>query len=212
MEKRPFAKRYYSRIFTYLVLGTSYVVLGLILFRAELVALLGTGTYGDSVHVLPYLCIAQGLWTIQTPFNVGLVLKRKTHYIAIVFVGTAIVNVIANSILVPRYGQIGAGMASIVTFSVLGAMCYFAARRFYVVEYEWARCLKIASVVVVVGILSLYIPRSTWLLAGVAKLILLVAVLPILFALGFLHVDEREMIVKASRNAKAFLRMMLSSK
>src|SRR3989339_551308 len=55
----------------------------------------------------------------------------------------AVVNVIANLLLIPRLGMTGAAVATLLSYVVMAVGIYFPSQRFYHVRYEWSRLARV---------------------------------------------------------------------
>jgi peptidoglycan biosynthesis protein MviN/MurJ (putative lipid II flippase) len=100
-------------------------------------------------------------------------------------------NVILNLVLVPPLGIVGAGLALIASYLVVLVLVYVFTQRLFPVPYEWRRlALVVLSAAALVGAGEALLPTSGF--AGLAgRAVLWLAYPGILFAMGFLHEEER---------------------
>lgn len=61
-----------------------------------------------------------------------------------VFGAGAVVNVLANLLLIPGMGIMGAAYATLASYVVIAAGIYFSSQKFYKVAYEWKRIVTLA--------------------------------------------------------------------
>jgi O-antigen/teichoic acid export membrane protein len=87
----------------------------------------------------------------------------------------AIANLILNLILIPRFGILGAALATLLSYMLLPIIEYPIVRRIYPIPYEWGRLCKL--LVVSTGIYLVGILLKTgqlWIDLGVGATLILV--------------------------------------
>src|SRR5205814_9482128 len=100
---KDWAARYYSIAMTYAYFGGVLLVLGLSLFAREVVVLLLSPAYAESYRVVSLVALSYLLLGMRSIVHVGMVLRRRTVAYARAFGSAAVVNVVANFLLIPRY-------------------------------------------------------------------------------------------------------------
>ena len=118
--------------------------------------------------------------------SIGVGRSRRTQFNWVVSGAAAIVNVALNLVLIPRYGMMGAAVATVAAYIVLFAGMALRAQRLYPVPYQWRRVVVAAAVAVGLTVAGklLHVP-----LAGAIALILLYPLA--LLAAGFYLPAER---------------------
>jgi O-antigen/teichoic acid export membrane protein len=101
----------------------------LVTFAHPIIRILYSNRYPDAVVVLRILAI----WWLIKPFGTmaGNIFygAGRPRTLAIITLGTVVLNVIANLVLIPRYGIAGAAWASIISFSVGILIGYYLMRK-----------------------------------------------------------------------------------
>ncbi|OQX58263.1 MAG: hypothetical protein B5M49_02035, partial [Thermotoga sp. 4484_232] len=69
-------------------------------------------SYRESAVVMPFLVLIPVMTTISTVTGIGISLKRRTEFHTLITGLTALLNFTGNVILVPKYGAIGASIAT----------------------------------------------------------------------------------------------------
>jgi len=164
-----------------------------------------------AAQVLPILCLAQVFYVTQTSFPVGITLKRKTEYIPLILSGVALTTLVANFLLVPHFGIIGAGFAGLLSAIVFAVLTYTISQRLYHVEYDAVRAAKVPvvllSVFAIARVLGTFLP--SWLFWGVRILALPFSLL-MLCAWRFFQEDElqigRRQLTLLTEQVKALVR------
>jgi len=138
------AKRTYAFVLTYLVLVTSWVATGLTLLSPWLVRWLAAPSFESASRVVGPLSFAAVAFAGYMVVAIGVGRVRRTRFNWVVTGTAAAVNVALNLILIPRYGMMGAAVATIAAFATMfGGMSWWA-QRMYPVPYQWRRVLTAA--------------------------------------------------------------------
>jgi O-antigen/teichoic acid export membrane protein len=179
-------KRYYSKILTYFVFGLFLTGLGLALFSKEIIKVLTFNpAYWAGYSVVPYIILAYVFSGAKSVVNMGLYLKRKTSYIAYNTIGAAILNLILNFLLIPKYRMMGAAVATIISFAVLYLVTYFVANRFYKIPYENAKLLKMLGLSIILFFLSTLVTEFHIFPRIIIKLLIIISFPIILYFMKF---------------------------
>ena len=81
--------------------------------------------------------VGQGIYFIVSPY---IFYKEQTHYNAYIGVVIAIINVILNIILIPKFGIQGAAYAAFVTWSLLATAFFLFSIKVH--KMPWKKVLK----------------------------------------------------------------------
>jgi O-antigen/teichoic acid export membrane protein len=143
------AKRTYSYVLTYLLLVTCWMSLALAVLAPWLVELLAPkGNFERSAEAVPLLCFAAAAYAGYSVLAIGIGRARQTQWNWVVTGIAAAVNIALNVILIPRYGMMGAAVATLVAYLVLFLGMWLNSRRVYPVPYQWRRVITLATVAV----------------------------------------------------------------
>ena len=180
------AKRTYAYVLTYLLTLASWLSLALGALAPWWVRLLTAPLFQRAEKGVALLAFAGTLYAGYTVLAIGSGRARKTQLNWVVTGTGAAVNVALCFWLVPRWGMVGAAIATLVSYLVLFLGMTAYAQRVYPVRYQWRRvatCLG-AAVGLVVAARASDLP--------LAPSVLLVLVYPLaLGALGFYLPAER---------------------
>ncbi|MBI1807867.1 MAG: polysaccharide biosynthesis C-terminal domain-containing protein [Ignavibacteria bacterium] len=198
--KEPNAKEIFARVLTYFLLFMSGIFLALTLFVENLVNISIFGkhlihpSYWSGLNIVPIVLLGYMFLGISTNLSAGMYIQKKTQYApAITFIG-ALVNIVANYILIPSMGMLGAAWATLLAYFAMAVTLYFVVQSFYPVQYEFSRMIKILAAVAVVMVLYYSVPlpemtRSSPLRIG-WKFGLLVLFLGLMYGLRFFEAKE----------------------
>ena len=189
--REPNAREIFAKVMTLFVLMASLVWIIISLFIENLARLeIGAGRSLIEKHFLPGLVVVPIILLaylfngIYVNLQAGLYIKEKTKFFPLVTGAGAVVNVVANLLLIPALGIVGAALATLASYLVMAAALFYFAQRFYRIDYEYAKILKILAAVVIAAGLYYYgtyhggltIAHKGILLLGFAAALLLLRV------------------------------------
>lgn len=194
IEKRPDAKRIYATIATYFVLAMSLGGLVLSVFSRELISILATKAYEDASRVIPIVAVAMIFMCSENVFQVGLLIKGKSMYIALSKGIAACVSVLFNIMLIPRYGMMGAAITVLLSMAVYCATILHFSQKTYFIHFEYKRLGKIVAAALIVFSLTSFV-NSGNLWASIILKTGTLALFPVLLVtLGFLNLEETALL------------------
>ena len=183
------AKRTYAWVLTYVVVFMSWAATGLALLSPWLVEWIAAPAFSSSSEVVGPLAFSVVLFSGYVVIAIGLGRTKRTQFNWVITGAAAIVNVSLNLFLIPRYGMMGAAIATLAAYATMFVGMIWWAQRVYPVRYQWRRvvtAVAVAVAIVVAGKLAG---------AGLAVALLLSLVYPLVLALtGFYLPAERRAI------------------
>ena len=190
--KEPDAKETFSRFPTYFLLLGSFIGLGIILGAEHVIKIMGPREYWSSYKVVPILVVSILLGTggLQGLMNVGIFLKKKTKYAPLIVACGAILNILFNAILVPKYGMIGAAFGTLIASVAMVIITLRINQRVYPVSYEFKRIAHLSVLFSIIVSMS-YIVHidSLWIAILVTGSFVLFFIL-LLFLTRFFTIQE----------------------
>ncbi len=121
IEDEREARRTYAFVLTYLVLLTTWVATGLALLSPWIVDWIAAPAFAESSRVVGPLAFAAVAFGAYIVVVIGVGRARRTQFNWVVTGAAAAVNVALNLILIPRYGMMGAAVATIAAFVTMFA-------------------------------------------------------------------------------------------
>lgn len=105
-----------------------FMILAILLLREELLALFGEGFTAAQMVILP---LSAGLIcrAFVGPGERIMMMTGQQGRCAAIYVGTVIIDIILNMLLIPRYGIEGAAVATAISFALMAIMLFIAIRR-----------------------------------------------------------------------------------
>jgi O-antigen/teichoic acid export membrane protein len=186
IAKAPDARERYSRAFTYfssvLILATLLLCLGL----DEIYELTVDPKFQASKSIVPVVAFSYVFFGIHTVSIVGIYLKERTSLMPLICGASAVCNVGANILLVPRYGMHAAAWTTFASFTLMAALTWYFSDRLYHVPYRlgsFAAALVLAAAAVWA---STRLPHGSIILAISLKLLLFAAIAFVFVRFGLL--------------------------
>jgi O-antigen/teichoic acid export membrane protein len=203
-EKDP--GRIYSTVSTYVVAVLVLLVTGLCALAPAVVALFTTPAFHPAAQVTPWIALGvmfQGLYLVG---SIGLVITKRTTRYPVSTGLAAVVSLIANILLIPKYGMLGAAWANVIAYFTLAAVTSAFSWQVYPIPYEWSRLARIAAA----GVLSFLAAQWTVpvSLHPVTSLLVRAAVIvptyfAALYVMRFFHPRELRMLIELRQRVLA---------
>jgi O-antigen/teichoic acid export membrane protein len=141
--KEKDAPRTFATMTTY---GLAILVLlaaGLSAVANDLVRLMTAPRYHDAWRVIPPITIAVTLqgWYLLT--SIGMNITKRTQYYPLAAGAAAVSNILANVILIPRFGMMGPAWSNVISYAVLAGTAFVLSQRLYPIRYEYGRIARV---------------------------------------------------------------------
>ena len=160
----------------------------LTLFSFDFLKLMTTPAYYGAGTVIIFLVPAILLGNMYIFFP-GIVIEKKTNLILYINVCGAILNILLNYLLIPRFGIDGAAVASMISYFIIFIIYIFFGQRFYYIAHNWYKIIIASFIAFILVIIkpqiSLYF-NAQWSI----NLIIILFFLTILFHIGLINYKE----------------------
>jgi O-antigen/teichoic acid export membrane protein len=191
--KEPDAKRTFATITTYGIAVLALLAAGMSAVARDFVRLMTQPKFHGAAVVIPWIAIAVTLQGVYLLTSIGMNITKRTQYYPLAAGAAAAANIVANVVLIPRFGIMGPAWANVISYAVLAGVAYVFSQRFYPIRYEVGRIARIVAAGVAAYLAAvLLVPDFRLALVGVlARGLVVVAVYPaVLGATGFFHRQE----------------------
>lgn len=194
MFNKPNAKRFFSKMFTYFALVLVFFALVISIFSKEVIILFAKNNplFWKAIPLVPILCITYSLKGLEYIVIFGLHYAKKTKFIAYIVIIGASLNLIFNFLLIPVMGIYGAAVTSLASQLLVIFLIYQSAQKFYKIDYEIIKVLKIFFIAIVFFAISYSIQHMILIPRLGIKVILLISFPVILYYWNFF--EEIELI------------------
>lgn len=180
----------YSRVTTYFFVVVVIAEISVGILAPTILEVLTTPPYFPAAPVIQILAVGFCIYSLHNFFSVAAIIKNKTWYLPIPYVVAAVVAIVLNYLLLPRFGYMAAAWVTVGTYTIFSATIYFTLNRFYPIPYEWGRM----GILFLLGV-ALMVASNMWRFdsqaAEIMKQLAMLFVLPAFVLLGpFLKRDE----------------------
>lgn len=184
------AKRTYAHVFTFWAIGMGWSLAALTLLSAPYMALTFPESTHEAIPVVPLLATGVVLYGAYLVLIIGATISKRTRMTAVIAIAAGGANVGLNFLFIPWLGIVGAGITTVIGFTLLAGLQWLNGRRMYPITYDWSRVGLIAVYTAGLVALSVWILPLTGLV-GIFLRVVLAAAYPVgLLALGALSVAE----------------------
>jgi O-antigen/teichoic acid export membrane protein len=195
--KEPDAQETYRTVSTYVLAVLVLLVSGLCAVAPDLVRLATTRQFHDAARVTPWIALGVMFQGIYLVGSIGLVITKRTTRYPLATGIAAGASLMANWLLIPRYGVQGAAWANTIAYATLSGVTVGFSQHLYPIRYEWSRLLRIASagiasyVVASVAVPTMRHPLAGLLMRGPTVIVVYGIVLAVT---GFFHEGEMQVL------------------
>jgi O-antigen/teichoic acid export membrane protein len=181
------APQTYAVITKYFVILGSLILLGVIVFADVLkFLLLDDKSYWQAMKVVPLIILANFFLGIYNNLSVWYKLTDKTYIGAYISIIGAIITLILNYILIPKYSYYGSAIATIAAYGSMMIISYILGNKYYPVPYDMEKISGYLGLSILFSVISFYGFRENYFV-GIPLLIVF---------MYFVYHNEKETINK----------------
>ncbi len=141
MVDKPNAKQFYAKMMTYYTFGLVFCAIGISLFGQEVVKVFTAQEpdYWGAFSVIPFIVfsIVFGMMKDQASYSFQIV--KRTGVMASIVVIVSLLNLGLNLLLIPFWGAVGAGMATLLAQMIYFGVMLRYGQRYYPISYEFRK-------------------------------------------------------------------------
>lgn len=193
-SKAENAKTLFARIASYFLLLMCSVLLFFTVFINDLVAIkilnrfIIHPDYWSGLNIVPIILSAYLFNGLAVIFSAGIYIEKKTYYLPITTITSAIINILFNFMLIPIFGIIGAALATLISYFSIALLNYIFSQKVYYIRYEYMRMFKVIIAVFILLLIN-YIFKEYFTII-VLKILLLTSFPIILYLLKYFEKEE----------------------
>jgi len=175
------AKGLYASVMKYFIIFCLMIFLTVTLFLDIFKYFIGPD-FRTGLSIVPIVLMANLLLGIFYNLSVWYKLTDKTKYGALIALIGAIITVVLNIALVPKYGYLGAAWAHLACYFTMVILSFIGGRIFYKVSYDLPHILLYFIFAFILYFLSIKVPMEE----GILKYVVHAIYILIFFAFAFL--------------------------
>lgn len=160
IAKNPEAKEIYRKIYNYYILFGCALGSLIILFSNEIFTILIDKNYHESIKIVFIGTISVFLLGVFNILNIGFYLKKSAKNISVAVCIGALLNLVMNFLLIPEYGIIGAGIASIAAYLFIVIYNFIQVERKISIGYNEKYLVLSLVLLLVLSYLNFHIPSG----------------------------------------------------
>ena len=183
------APQTYAIITKYFVIFGSFICLFVIVFVDLLkVPLVPKPEYWNAIKVVPIIVLANFFLGIYTNLSIWYKLTDKTHVGAYISIFGAVITLLLNYLLIPKYSFYGSALATIAAYGSMMILSYKLGQKQYPIPYDFKTIFGYLLFTILLSSISFYIPilRDNYYFKT----------LIILIFLAFIYKNEKKLINK----------------
>jgi len=183
------------------------MIFGISVFAKDVVRVMANPDYLDAWRLVPVISMAYFFNGLAEYTQLGALITKKTHFVAYSTTIAAVINIILNFLLIPKWGIYGAGVSTILSFYGRFIIVYKFSQRIYPVPYRWYRINSMIAFSAALFLITIYIDFDN-LIANIGKNAVVSLIYLAITYFYWLNDREREVIkriIKKPKQAMSFL-------
>ncbi len=161
------------------------VIAGVSAVAPELLTLLTTGDYAEGALVIPSVIAGLMIYGVHVMVGAGIFINKSSILIWLTL-AAAIVNIILNYLLIPPYGIMGAGIATMISYILLTTLEAIYGRKVLPINFPFMAALKFGSLAGIMYFILSYIHCDQLFITILCK----IAVGGVIYATLLLSTDQ----------------------
>lgn len=191
-RRDPEAPGLFAHLTSYLLAIYFFLWLGLAAFAPDFIKIMAPEEYWGAAALIPILGFAMIFDGIMPMVNLGPAFMKRTILRTYTVIAAALVNLLLNWLLIPRYGPPGAAWATLIAFFFQTTLALIVSLRLYPVPYQYGRVGIAAGSALALFAVSRFIPdENLWVTLGAKSLLVIGYPLALLHS-GFVEKDDLE--------------------
>lgn len=170
------AKEVYAKVFYVYTLLVGVFCMLISLFTPEALVVLTTPKYYDAgwvASILAFSYLAMGLTSIA---DIGTAIAKKTAPLGVISMISAIVLVLLNFLLIPKFGKEGAACSILLSQLIVPVFMFYVSQKVYPIPYEFKKVLLIGLFIIGASFLGRLIHTGNVMYDIGLKLMILIGV------------------------------------
>ncbi|MCQ9205009.1 MAG: oligosaccharide flippase family protein [Omnitrophica bacterium] len=166
----------------------SQEIIGLVVRKKEFMA--GSGL----IALIAFSYLQHGLGNF---FGWGLIMSKRSFYLSLNVLISAIVNISLNFFFIPLWGVLGAALATVISYFVWNGLKLYHSAKFYDLHFDLKRLSFITGLGIILYLFSLVIANGeTIVLNVITKFLLIMSYFGIFFITKFFTNEEKKYLKK----------------
>ena len=167
IKKIKYVMNYYLILF-------STLTISFLMVSPEIVKLMTPTSYWEGIYIIPLIILGYYFMFLYSfPVNYEFY-HKKTVWISIGTVLAAMINILFNYLLIPKYNEYGASVATLLSFLILFLFHYLIAR-FIIKDYETGFSLFLINLIIIcLAVILFYFIIKLFILRWIISILVLI--------------------------------------
>ncbi|MCA9167192.1 MAG: lipopolysaccharide biosynthesis protein [Planctomycetales bacterium] len=139
VQDTPDMRRILARMCTYATLVTCQFALWISVGAAPVLKLLCDEDYWDAHRVVPLIAASYVVLGLEHHFATGMHFARRTHWATAIGAFALFTLIVADIVLVPRYGMVAAAVATLLSTSLRSSLFLAVSHHYHPIPFELRR-------------------------------------------------------------------------
>lgn len=185
--KNENAKQTYALITKFFVIFGSLILLTVIVFADVLkMIMIKDESYWEAMKIVPLIILANFFLGIYNNLSVWYKLTDKTKIGAYISIVGAVLTLVLNYLLIPKYSYMGSAIGTIIAYGSMMIISYILGNKYYPVPYDMKKIGGYLGLSILFSILSFYFFRENYFI-GIPMIVLFTY---------FIYYNEKETLHK----------------
>ena len=189
-------KLLFNALLKYTLIIVIPATVGLFVLREQIITMVSGPKYLSGSLTLTILLLFPLIVSLNNVYNNNLLLREKTKLLAVIYLGAVFINLGLNVLLVPRYGISGAAIATVISYTFILVLFYFASWKQICWNFKYLRLTRIIAAALLMGLVLVFIEPQI-MLTKILSIILGASIYILLLFLFGVFIKEEYDIMKS---------------
>ena len=171
-DKKNSANSYALILETFIIIGSSILVLVVVSLDVLKVIFIGDPEYWQAMYIVPIILLANFCLGIYQNLSVWYKVTDKTKFAAYISSLGAIITLLLNIILIPKFSYLGSAIATLSAYFTMALLSYYFGKKHYPIPYNLQKILFYLVLSISLSSISFYGFRDN-LLVGISCVLIM---------------------------------------
>lgn len=151
-EGEQATREFLARVLYFYLMVAAAVVCGLAVVGEAVVALVASAKYQEGAVIIPWVVAGMAFEGLLPVLGAALYIQKRSQVILVIVAAAAVVNIVANFVLVPRYGILGAAWATTGSYALMLALAAWQGRGVMHLPLPWLAMLRFSAAAITMAL------------------------------------------------------------
>lgn len=156
VDKKNSKKSYALVLETFVIIGSSILVLVVASLDILKVIFIGDPEYWQALYIVPIILVANFCLGIYQNLSVWYKVTDKTKFAAYISSVGAIITLILNIMLIPKFSYLGSAVATLLAYFIMVLLSYHFGKKYYPIPYNSEKILFYLVLSISLSLISFY--------------------------------------------------------